>query len=1686
MNSDKVLRILEFLSLNTGVPISSNEIATGCQLAPTTINDVLKKLQLQGLIYPVKGFWYVTMFGKEAIQDPTKLENVSNQISNLRQQYKSVNVDNRDKTQEHTENWKSLILKVLPHFQINHPEYNDFYKYLKSNPHGYSEFLKDVQALFLKWEMTHPSLAYEKETEYVYPQIFESVEQAINESIQRFIKYYTEMSSKMSVPTQVSYKNALGLLNSVLQSGEGLKNLISNTHTGSVLSQQDIHNFINSLKLNKNKSLANVPAGVLEVSVISYLQSSNLPQSGIFLESTPINVIVDSLYSLSQSSKSCRNLIISYWGSEGDGEKKVSVISNLFSNHDWSNKDLHEIILSNTTIKGANFSNSNLDQIVVNKTSIQNCGFHNASMKGVDLKVSDSFTNNNIDQTNFTNSTVPSGFLKSNKGNPIGSSISESIIYTDNTPEYLKTSTLSSFAFPLPVNDMNDAIIIAKALQDIVYEEWPKQHRISSLKLPFIPLKTQSSLSQNEIQELRKMIDTGEAPNINYGKDLMKWLVEKNKNQELQQAGFNKLDVNTLFGKARNLQGGNVDKKEERARERDLEKEKENRKISLIVEKFRQTGKILTKDLLSILENKESLIAKWLMGAGEELSLQDAQTLLTSLVTSIKGLHTNNFVKPTGYYRPFPFRAKMDDIKDTQHTLYGNSEKQFGMILIPNYNQLPSDVARLTHFFIQHGGTHLYGALSHVVITPRKNTSVNFKKRKEEDKLVWVIGEMQSDSYQKSSDEKKSAESKFGKGAVEAFRETFRDWPMNMMNAIIDAAGKNGVDEVWMPPAKVINARRDWDKYYDDAAKKFGGTLQKVGTRISANPYSSANSFLSDQFYIIPIPKKQLTSSLKLSWQKPQNVDEIVNKLVESLNYALQSGTPDDSIPETIDFYGPRVQVGDYICESIIEMYEGDEERFFMLEILNNDDDEDLIEKFEGDSWSIGKNQITFGSSYEKVIPEGIILVIKQFVEFLLSHPKNQNSLKLSWKKEEPLKRIVVTKDNKKELKKITGFNFRIGTIVYINSNNELHNPYGPAVEKPDGTKWWFINGKHHRLDGPAEEYSSGERYWWVNGEFTAYNQEKFEEWKREHNITSNLKLSWKTKFPVTQSLVNSTNIIGWDAYRYDVLEGKVLVVGPAKSLIKYDETGSLQDAIDEEYMTPDELSVAVAVDPNDSMERYEKIVWSANEIEVTPSIEETTSSLKLPYQTLKVYSEYDWERIKDDLVHHFRFVIDHNRENFPDVQQYATDDMIGQFAWNTFFTEYHISQQWVRDPEFVSKCLDIVKDELNITIMPQPFIDWLYWLQKAWDDVRWFIKNQKEISPDLNTSNQELARDWMSLWKQEQIPMDIKLSSWYKSLFLPTIGKMLEDKGLGDVFSESYLPPPPSDINNILNPPDKDEGEKEFVDREGNPIREEEQPENKGVKLPSFDVDEIEKERQRLMDGYLDDLNEAMRKGDTQKVQKLKDWLHELNSSLKLSWQKESQKIVTTEDNVNEINRRTGFDLEVDTIIYLNSNNELHNLNGPAVEFPSGSKYWYQNGKCHRIDGPAVILSNGRKRWYIDGKYLGGEPKFTQEDFEEYKRSHNITSSLKFSWNFFRRNNMNDVKGTREILNLYKKPYIFHKPDEGWVQDQAVPQSIVRRLFPNLNIPFYQASNNENVCILNDILSLQGSESSLKLKSIL
>jgi hypothetical protein len=61
------------------------------------------------------------------------------------------------------------------------------------------------------------------------------------------------------------------------------------------------------------------------------------------------------------------------------------------------------------------------------------------------------------------------------------------------------------------------------------------------------------------------------------------------------------------------------------------------------------------------------------------------------------------------------------------------------------------------------------------------------------------------------------------------------------------------------------------------------------------------------------------------------------------------------------------------------------------------------------------------------------------------------------------------------------------------------------------------------------------------------------------------------------------------------------------------------------------------------------------------------------------------------------------------------------------------------------------------------------------------------------------------------------------------------------------------------------------------------------------------------------------------------------------------------------------------------NKEGKFHRLDGPAIEYPDGTKLWFMYGSYHRLDGPAIEFADGDREWYIKGK------KLTQQQFDQH-----------------------------------------------------------------------------------------------------
>ena len=62
-------------------------------------------------------------------------------------------------------------------------------------------------------------------------------------------------------------------------------------------------------------------------------------------------------------------------------------------------------------------------------------------------------------------------------------------------------------------------------------------------------------------------------------------------------------------------------------------------------------------------------------------------------------------------------------------------------------------------------------------------------------------------------------------------------------------------------------------------------------------------------------------------------------------------------------------------------------------------------------------------------------------------------------------------------------FYYKDGTTSsYYNASQLLHKLDGPAVERSNGDKAWYLDGRLHRVEGPAIENTNGSRWWYLDG----------------------------------------------------------------------------------------------------------------------------------------------------------------------------------------------------------------------------------------------------------------------------------------------------------------------------------------------------------------------------------------------------------------------------------------------------------------------------------------------------------------------------------------------------------------------------------------------------------------------------
>ena len=1087
-DSTFIQKVLTFLKARQGRPISNDDIFQMLQSEgyPVTTTEELQsnllQMQQQGFIYPSQGYWYPTYHSLNwgAVDATKKSKDPISYYTNLAKKYKTVVVKDRAKF---VKEWDTAIRKYYEFFQENHPEYKLAADWLNASKPNFEEFVKDVMAILLGMNMKHPEIAYEGET-YNIPEGLVTLEHAMNESMQRLAANMKDYSDKVIQPKdyRVSYDKVSALADNIQD--KFIAEVVERSPAGTVISESKVKDYVtDQIKSVLPKKIS--PDLFFSVIITKLSQVGETEKYGVFLFNTKNDVIVDNMRYLvlnGTDNTSTWNWFAKTGSSALANYQKIAdaIWTNLVAdNVSFGVASGAGLKLGKVSIKGSSFNSTVFDNADFTDASITGCSFINCSLKDTVFKPS-KFENNKIKGADFEGAVVAKNIKwEENKGTP-KNIVSRDISFDkDELKDITKGPRLYSHAFPLEQEDEKVATDLAYSLK--AYLDSIKL--FGSLKLGLQKIAVDDTTTQ-----LRTFLeDNSKVPTFDYGGSLIKWLVNKNKQGELEQAGFTKKEVNSLFGAASNI---------ERAPKKSPAEEIKERRERL-AQTFATTygGKeSLPKDALLgvIKERKDGSLYQWVSSLPDRIPFKDIMTIYSALVVSLRQSYVTPAATVTRRYQPMPYVSRMSTLKDEHGSLAGPGT-QFGVGLMPIYALMPPDVADDIKNTMYYGGSsHMTGVFAFSRVFPMIYTEFVSNSKKKVNKKVWVISEMQSDTYQKAgkSDEASGRneegnerrnvhKKKYPKSddldiAMANLRSHMSNWSENLLNAIIEQAQHFGVSEVWMPRAAEVdmNNKGDssdvveekptkraefWWKYYDRAAKTFGGVLKNVGVQITLDPggYSRKSSY----FYVIPVGNSVKEASLKLGWQVQP--EETVG---EALATSLATNGWDWARDSGVDNYYLMNDNNSYVIYLPYDYIED-------IEGFRGDDPPDPTKKWmiELASPFSGSQELMFAPSLQEAS-----IIINRWKDKYINKPEPvRASLKLGWKVTDPLplseegqKGVIIGwYDRVEDEKVIEGFHRSLGEYGWV--------PGDPLEDALDKMPWYLIEKwqyiAKHNLGVPKE-----------------------------------------------------------------------------------------------------------------------------------------------------------------------------------------------------------------------------------------------------------------------------------------------------------------------------------------------------------------------------------------------------------------------------------------------------------------------------------------------------------------------------------------------------------------------------------------------------------------------------------------
>lgn len=115
------------------------------------------------------------------------------------------------------------------------------------------------------------------------------------------------------------------------------------------------------------------------------------------------------------------------------------------------------------------------------------------------------------------------------------------------------------------------------------------------------------------------------------------------------------------------------------------------------------------------------------------------------------------------------------------------------------------------------------------------------------------------------------------------------------------------------------------------------------------------------------------------------------------------------------------------------------------------------------------------------------------------------------------------------------------GTVRYYDENNKLHREGGPALERPDGYKEWYLNGECHRDGAPAIEDANGFNLNGLSENKSDCDYFKEESLKFRKEL---LEISRGFLYFLTAVAILATAIIGLASIVWTIIGGSLFLIG--------------------------------------------------------------------------------------------------------------------------------------------------------------------------------------------------------------------------------------------------------------------------------------------------------------------------------------------------------------------------------------------------------------------------------------------------------------------------------------------------------------------------------------------------------------